>query len=105
ESIVRSRSARAPLRYLRNAHRLGPRANYIGCFESADGAFVKFLCDDDVLAHDCVERLMEAYRRVPDLPLATSRRERIDTNSVRLPDQPATMPIVDADAVISGVSL
>jgi len=105
ESIVRSRRPRVPLRYVRNAQRLGVRANYIECFESANGSFVKFLCDDDVLARDCVERLMEAFRRVPDLTLATSRRRRIDAHSVRLPDQPATMPIVDADTVISGVSL
>jgi glycosyltransferase involved in cell wall biosynthesis len=105
ESIVRSRRPRVPLRYARNPSRLGVRANYVECFEQARGAFVKFLCDDDVLAPGCVARLLEAFRSVPDLSLATSRRHRIDASTAFLPDQPATMPIVDADKVISGVSL
>ena len=105
ESLVRSREARMPIRYSRNATRLGPRANYVECFERAGGTLVKFLCDDDVLMPDCVERLVDTFRRVPDLTLATSRRYRIDADSRMLPDQPATMPIVDADAVIAGVSL
>ena len=106
ESIVRSRQPRVPLRYARNPSRLGVRANYVECFEQADGAFVKFLCDDDVLAPDCVARLM---RGVPDAcRTSRSRRRdatRIDAGAALLPDQPATMPIVDADKVISGVSL
>jgi glycosyltransferase involved in cell wall biosynthesis len=105
ESIVRSRRPRVPLHYARNPSRLGVRANYIECFESSSGAFVKFLCDDDVLAFDCIKRLMQAFQRVPDLTLATSRRYRIDADAALLPDQPATMPIVDADKIIAGVSL
>lgn len=105
ESIVRSRQPRMPLRYARNPSRLGVRANYIECFEQAGGTFVKFLCDDDVLAPDCVTQLMRAFRSVPDLTLATSRRYSIDAGAAFLPDRPATMPIVDHDKVISGVSL
>jgi glycosyltransferase involved in cell wall biosynthesis len=105
ESIVRSRRPSVPLHYARNPSRLGVRANYIECFESSSGAFVKFLCDDDVLAFDCIKRLMQAFQRVPDLTLATSRRYRIDADAALLPDQPATMPIVDADKIIAGVSL
>lgn len=105
ESIVRSRRSRAPLDYARNPSRLGPRANYVECFERASGAFVKFLCDDDLLTPGCVANLMAAFQRVPDLTLATSRRYRIGADAELLPDQPATMPIVGADKVVSGVSL
>jgi glycosyltransferase involved in cell wall biosynthesis len=105
ESIVRSRRLRRPVRYARNAQRLGVRANYIECFERSRGEFVKFLCDDDVLAPQCVARLMEAYERVPEHTLATSRRLRIDAAGGALPDQPATMPIVGRDTIIAGVSL
>ena len=105
ESIVRSRQSRVPLRYARNPSRLGPRANYVECFERSSGAFVKFLCDDDLLTPGCVANLMAAFQRVPDLTLATSRRYRIGADGTFLPDQPATMPIVGADKVVSGVSL
>jgi glycosyltransferase involved in cell wall biosynthesis len=105
ESVVRERRARMPVHYVRNPSRLGPRANYVDCFERSNGEYVKFLCDDDVLAADCVTRLMQAFRSVPDLTLATSRRYRIDADSIVLPDQPATMPIVDADRIIAGASL
>jgi glycosyltransferase involved in cell wall biosynthesis len=105
ESIVRARPSRVPVRYARNPSRLGVRGNYLACFERSAGAFIKFLCDDDLLMPDCVARLMEAYRRVPDLTLATSRRYRIGAGDAVLPDQPATMPIVDADRVICGVTL
>jgi glycosyltransferase involved in cell wall biosynthesis len=105
ESIVRSRAAAKPVRYVRNAQRLGVRANYIECFERSHGEFVKFLCDDDVLAPGCVARLMEAFARVPGLTLATSRRARIDADGRAMPDQPATMPIVGGDTIVAGVSL
>jgi len=105
ESMVRARGDGRRVRYVRNAERLGVRANYRRCFEVADGEFIKFLCDDDLLAPDCVARLVEAFRTIPDLTLATSHRQRIDANGRRLPDQPATVPIVDADTVIAGWTL
>ena len=105
DSIVRQRRSRHPIRYQRNPVRLGVRANYVQCFELARGEFVKFLCDDDLLAPGCVSAFVDAFRRVPDLTLATSRRLRIDAAGARLPDQPATLPIVDTDTVIAGVTL
>lgn len=94
-----------PLRYERNATRLKGRGNYKKCFELATGEFIKYLNDDDILVQDCVERLLDAFRQAPDIVLATSYRERIDEAGNRLPDQPATRPIVDHDMSISGLSL
>ena len=105
EAITRARSARRAIRYERNPSRLGVRANYVKCFGIARGEFVKFLCDDDLLAPTCVAAFVDAFRHVPDLTLATSRRLRIDANGARLPDQPATLPIVDRDTVIAGATL
>ena len=105
ERIVRDRAARRPIRYVRNPVRLGVRANYRQCFELARGEFIKFLCDDDLLAPTCVAALLDAFREAPDITLATSHRKRIDAFGNRLPEQPATMPIVDADAVIAGCTL
>ncbi|CAG9933992.1 glycosyltransferase family 2 protein [Candidatus Nitrotoga arctica] len=94
-----------PLRYERNPTRLKGRGNYKKCFELATGEFIKYLNDDDILVQDCVERLLDAFRQVPDIVLATSYRERIDEAGNRLPDQPATRPIVDHDMSINGLSL
>ncbi len=105
ERLVRARAGPRAVRYLRNPERLGVRANYRKCFEVAEGEFVKFLCDDDLLAPACVAKLVEAFRAAPDVTLATSHRQRIDANGQRLPEQPATVPIVDADALIAGWTL
>jgi len=105
ESMVRARAHTRALRYLRNPERLGVRANYRKCFDVAEGEFIKFLCDDDLLAPDCVARLVDAFRAASDLTLATSHRQRIDADGHCLSDQPATVPIVDADAVIAGWTL
>ena len=59
-------------------------------FENARGEFVKFLCDDDLLAPPCVATLLDVFRRAPDVTLATSYRRRIDEHGRRLADQPAT---------------
>jgi glycosyltransferase involved in cell wall biosynthesis len=103
--MVHAREGTRAVRYLRNAERLGVRANSRRCFEVAEGEFVKFLCDDDLLAPRRVERLVDAFRTTPDITLATSHRQRIDANGHRLPDQPATGPIVDGDSVIAGWTL
>jgi glycosyltransferase involved in cell wall biosynthesis len=105
EAIVRQREDRAAIRYGRNQARLGPRGNFTRCLESARGEFVKFLCDDDRLEPRCVASLLDAFRRAPDITLATSRRRRIDERGAPLDDQPATAPIVAGDAVIAGRSL
>jgi hypothetical protein len=105
ETATRLRANQRDIRYLRNPVRLGPRHNFIRCFESARGEFVKFLCDDDLLAPNCVSSLLDAFRRAPDITLATSHRRRIDEKGDQLEDQPATLPIVAADTTIAGYTL
>ncbi len=105
EAMVRARASRFPVRYHRNHPRLRPRGNFTRCFDEARGEFVKFLCDDDLLAPTCIASLLDAFRHAPDITLATSRRRRIDAHGRALPDQPATTPIVAADSVIAGATL
>ncbi len=105
ETMVRACAVGREVRYLRNEVRLRPRANFIRCFESACGEFVKFLCDDDLLAPNCVESLLDAFRRAPGVTLATSHRQRIDEHGNHLADQPATMPIVTDNTLIAGYTL
>ena len=105
EAATRTRASRRDVRYLRNAVRLRGRRNFTKCFESARGEFVKFLCDDDLLAPTCVASLMDAFRCAPDITLATSHRRRIDEADNLLDDQPATRPIVAANTTIAGYTL
>jgi glycosyltransferase involved in cell wall biosynthesis len=105
EAMTRARADRRDVRYLRNPVRLGPRGNFIKCFESAGGEFVKFLCDDDLLAPTCVASMLDAFRRAPDITLATSHRRRIDVNGNRLDDQPQRGPIVAANTTVAGYTL
>ena len=105
QRILRECDTSERVQYVRNRVRLGGRGNYRQCVALADGEFVKFLNDDDVLMPGCVERLVEAFRSTPDVTLATSHRQRIDATGAPLPDQAATMRIVDRDSVLDGVSL
>jgi hypothetical protein len=105
EAVTRARTDRRDIRYLRNGVRLHGRGNFTRCFESARGEFIKFLCDDDLLAPSCVASLLDAFRRAPDIALATSHRRRIDEHDNDLDDQPATLPIVAVDTTIAGYTL
>lgn len=95
----------ARIRYHRNTPRQGPRQNYLRCFELAEGEFIKFLNDDDWLAPSCVRRMVECFRRHPDVTLVTSHRQCIDEQGQELPDIAATEPPVTTDRLIDGVSL
>jgi len=105
EAAVAARTSDVPIRYLRNPGRLRPRGNFTRCLEESRGEFLKFLCDDDVLAPTCVERLLGAFRAAPDVSLATSRRALIDSNGRALAPLPATWPIVTEDTLIVGTTL
>lgn len=58
----------------RNAANLGMTANFNRCIELARGKYVKMLCADDVLAADCVEKLVAAMARRGDVRLAGCAR-------------------------------
>lgn len=96
---------RFPVRYYRNEKRLFGRNNMIKCLNLADGEFIKFLNDDDVLHPDCVARMIECFRAHPSVRLVTSYRRRIDEHGQELPDIVATTPPVAGDALIEGLSL
>lgn len=106
ETLARARGASdRRIRYHRNAERLGGRANLVGCLARAHGEFVKCLNDDDVLHPECVARMLDCFRREPDLTLVTSRRQRIDENGGALPQILATTAPVPEDSVMDGLSL
>ena len=71
----------------------------------ATGAYVKFLLQDDLLASDAVERLIEPLEADPRLVLATSKRALIDDRGGRLPDGPHTAAISAEAGVVDGLEL
>jgi len=105
EAMVRSRPAAMPISYQRNSPRLRTRRNFEQLLSLARGEYIKFLNDDDLLAPDCVARLIQPMLDDADVSLATSHRQPIDTDSRPLPDIPATRPVVDRDLIVTGTSL
>ncbi|MCO8163207.1 glycosyltransferase [Pseudomonas sp. 21LCFQ010] len=95
------------IRYVRNpdAGKDIGRLNHVLCLNEAKGEFIKFLNDDDLLDIECVERMLDSFRRYPDITLVTSKRQRIDQHGAPLPDIAATQAPVADDAMIEGLSL
>lgn len=104
-AMVASRSQHSSIRYVKTPIRLKARANYARCLSLAQGEYIKFLNDDDVLVPDCVRTLLDAFLNIPDLSLATSHRRLVDASSRVMEDMPATRPVVDHDVVVHGLSL
>ena len=97
------------IRYLKNPAKTAGknygRDNYMRCYREARGEFIKFLNDDDLLARNCVQRMLAAFTLADDITLVTSRRQPIDENGDYLPDVGATEAPVVEDAIIEGLSL
>jgi glycosyltransferase involved in cell wall biosynthesis len=62
------------LRLVRNATNLGQARNWNRGVGLSRAPFVKFLCADDALRPDCLERMLEVAERQPELGLVFSRR-------------------------------
>lgn len=91
------------IRYVRNVPPNGPMGNYICLIDLAQGEYLKFLNDDDVLRPDCVEKMAKALA-VPSVSLATSYHELIDEHGSRLADQVVNAPLFAQDTLIEGTS-
>lgn len=94
-----------PIRYQRNPQPLHEMGNTAECIRLAHGFYVKFLHDDDVLHPECIARLVAAMERDPGIALASSRRTRIDSTGLPLPDILATTPAFPQDVQIEGKGL
>ncbi len=95
-----------PVRYQFNPDRHDRgHSNFNRCFRMAQGEYIKFLCDDDLLAPNCVERMMTALLDHPEATLATSPRQRIDADGQPLDNSEATLPPITEDALVDGPSL
>lgn len=55
----------------------GIGANWNHCIEKAKGKYIKFLFQDDILYHTCIEEMVEIYTNYPDLGLVACKRDFI----------------------------
>jgi len=102
QDIVAEYLADHRLHYRKNTPRLGGIENFKHAFNQARGDFIKFLNDDDVLHPACVERMLDCYRRFPDITMVTSHRQLIDENDAPLPDKFGTHRLARQDALLDG---
>lgn len=72
------------IRIYRNSIELDIAANFNACLAQASGDYVKFLCADDLLLPDCLNRLAEGLDADPSVALITGARRLIDENGDRI---------------------
>ncbi|MHB0844344.1 glycosyltransferase [Stutzerimonas nitrititolerans] len=108
EAIAREfddQQSRIPIRYSRNNKRLKETRNMARCISLAEGKYIKFLHDDDLLRMDCVERLVSAMEAHPDVMLAAARRRRVDEQGRPIADILATVYPFEGDVLVDGPDL
>lgn len=93
------------VRYVRNEPALGGRDNYLRGLELAQGTYVKWLNDDDLLAPEALERMVAVLDAHPDVAVVTSHRQPIDATGAWLDDLTVTQRPVIEDARIHGPSM
>jgi glycosyltransferase involved in cell wall biosynthesis len=77
--IMRSYSGKDPrISYHRHAHNLGMVGNFNSGLRLAQGSLVKILCDDDLLAPDCIEKCVNVFQEFPDITLVACSRQIMD---------------------------
>lgn len=95
-------SSLIPVRYYKNEVRLNEEGNVRRAVHLAQGKYIKFLYDDDIIYADCVSRLVAALESAPDNRLASSRRMRIDADGKPMVDIAATAYPFVGDVIING---
>jgi len=106
KACVESFVDRLPLvRYVRQPVNVGYTANCIDCLNNAEGDYVKYLFDDDLLEPECIGVMATCLDDHPEVALVTSKRTRIDENGNPLPDIPATRGATAYDTLFTGREL
>ena len=55
----------------------GIGANWNHCIKKANGSFIKYLFQDDVLHPDCIEKIVQVFKQNPQLGLVACKRDFI----------------------------
>lgn len=66
---------------IRNPTDIGITANFNLCIEHARGKYIKFLCADDVLKSNCIERMFLAFQMNPKASLVIAQRMIINNKN------------------------
>lgn len=72
------------LRYYKNEKNLGPFENFIKVAALAQGKYVKFLMDDDLLKPECLARMVAVLEQHPTAGVAMAPMDLVDTESRRI---------------------
>jgi glycosyltransferase involved in cell wall biosynthesis len=64
--------------YRRQSENLGMSRNFSACIERATGDYVKFVCADDALEPECVERMVTVMSEHPQVALVACARQLVD---------------------------
>lgn len=72
------------LRYHKNVTNLGPFANFIKVAALAQGRYVKFLMDDDLLKPECLARMVAALEAHPTAGVAMAPMDLVDAEERRI---------------------
>lgn len=104
ELVYRQNDTR--MRYIKNKNNLGLAGNFTKCFNLAQGEFINFLNDDDLLHANHVERMLYQFLEYGrKVTLVTSKRCRINEFGLRLKDSFSTQPLAKIDCYIKGRDL
>ncbi len=107
EALVQQKQASSPfpIHYSRNAVPDGELPSTVNGIKLAQGKYIKFLHDDDVLEPECIASLVAVMENEAGIVLASSRRQRIDEDGEPLPDIMATCFPFSGDVIINGKEL
>jgi len=94
--------SRWPVHYWRNPQSLGEIANVTQCLHKAQGEYIKFLFDDDLIVPDCARIMVDVFETTPGLSIVSSRRRRIDEAGRWMSDIQATLLPFNRDVVLDG---
>ena len=95
----------ATLRHVRNPRTLGFAANLLTSLSEAQGEFIKFLCDDDLLYPECVLRQAHVLREHRDVTLVVAQRRFWDSDDIQLPDRLENTPLTPVSARLKSTDL
>lgn len=99
ERIAARTLADRPYRLVKNLNKGGDN-NYLNALAHAQGSYIKFLNDDDLLAPDCVEILVQFAEQNPYATLITSSRLQFEQPGNLFKSSVAFDLLVDCDSEI-----
>lgn len=98
EALVEKYLNDSRLQYHRNKAAKTKEENFVPFEQLANGEYLQWLMDDDILLDGKIEKMMQAFRENPAARLVTSRRALIDDEGRVLPNPyAASVPQMEAD--------